>query len=99
MLTLSRMDGLEEWMVPGGEVVAVFPCLEELSIKDCGKLKSIPICCLSSLVEFKIDSCNELRYLSFVSSSFKYMELSKAGIHSKRTTLHSSGGIGYYLVR
>nr|TKR63651.1 hypothetical protein D5086_0000323150 [Populus alba] len=64
ILTLSMMDGLEEWMVPGGEVVAVFPCLEELSIKACGKLKSIPICRLSSLVEFEIDSCDELRYLS-----------------------------------
>nr|TKR79652.1 putative disease resistance protein RGA4 [Populus alba] len=64
ILTLSRMYGLEEWMVPGGEVVAVFPCLEELSIKYCGKLKSIPICRLSSLVEFKIGFCDELRYLS-----------------------------------
>eukprot|EP00258_Populus_trichocarpa_P016318 XP_006374742.2 putative disease resistance protein RGA1 [Populus trichocarpa] len=63
-LTLSKMDGLEEWMVPGGEVVAVFPYLEELSIKRCGKLKSIPICHLSSLVEFKIRVCDELRYLS-----------------------------------
>jgi len=63
-LTLSSMEGLEEWMVPGGEVVAVFPCLEELSIKKCGKLKSIPICRLSSLVEFKIAGCEELRYLS-----------------------------------
>ncbi|XP_011007853.1 PREDICTED: putative disease resistance protein RGA3 isoform X2 [Populus euphratica] len=117
-LALSRMDGLEEWMVPGGEVVAVFPCLEELSIDTCRelrqlptlgclprlkilemsgmpnvkcignefyssgdsaevfprleklsieefrKLKSIPICRLSSLVEFEIDGCDELRNLS-----------------------------------
>nr|TKR63676.1 hypothetical protein D5086_0000323400 [Populus alba] len=63
ILTLY-MDGLEEWMVPGGEVVAVFPCLEELNIDHCGKLKSIPICRLSSLVEFKINVCDELRYLS-----------------------------------
>jgi hypothetical protein len=63
-LILSRMDGLEEWMVPGGEVVAVFPRLEEWSIDGCGKLKSIPICRLSSLVEFVIDGCQELRYLS-----------------------------------
>nr|TKS06634.1 hypothetical protein D5086_0000121210 [Populus alba] len=48
ILTLYRMDGLEEWMVPGGEV---FPCLEELSIEYCRKLKSIKI-------------CDELRYLS-----------------------------------
>jgi hypothetical protein len=30
-----------------------------------------------------------------VSSDFKDSELFKAGIHSKRTALHSSGGIGY----
>uniref|UniRef100_A0A2K1XNR5 Disease resistance protein RGA3 n=1 Tax=Populus trichocarpa TaxID=3694 RepID=A0A2K1XNR5_POPTR len=63
-LTLSKMDGLEEWMVPGGEVVAVFPCLEKLSIEKCGKLESIPICRLSSLVKFEISDCEELRYLS-----------------------------------
>jgi Leucine-rich repeat (LRR) protein len=63
-LTLGDMDGLEEWMVPGGDVVAVFPCLEKLSIKRCGKLKSIPICRLSSLVEFRIGGCEELRCLS-----------------------------------
>jgi hypothetical protein len=62
-LTLWGMDGLEEWMVPGGEVVAVFPCLEKLWIRRCGKLKSIPICGLSSLVEFEINGCDELRYL------------------------------------
>jgi len=56
-LTLARLDGLEVRMVPGGEVVAVFPSLEKLSIERCGKLKSIPICGLSSLVEFEIDGC------------------------------------------
>jgi len=63
-LTLSIMEGLEEWMVPGGEVVAVFPRLEKLSVKRCGKLESILIRRLSSLVEFEIDECEELRYLS-----------------------------------
>uniref|UniRef100_A0A6N2M2R8 Nidogen G2 beta-barrel domain-containing protein n=1 Tax=Salix viminalis TaxID=40686 RepID=A0A6N2M2R8_SALVM len=42
-LTLSRMGGLEEWMVAGGEGDQVFPCLEKLSIERCGKLKSIRI--------------------------------------------------------
>jgi Leucine-rich repeat (LRR) protein len=63
-LTLSRLDGLEEWMVPGGQGDQVFSCLEKLSIKECRKLKSIPICRLSSLVQFVIDGCDELRYLS-----------------------------------
>ncbi|KAL9349013.1 hypothetical protein Peur_060379 [Populus x canadensis] len=63
-LTLWGMDGLEEWMVPGGEVVAVFPSLEKLSIGSCGKLESISIRGLSSLVEFEISGRDELRYLS-----------------------------------
>jgi hypothetical protein len=42
ILTLSRMDGLEEWMVPGGEGYQVFPCLEKLSIRQCGKLRQLP---------------------------------------------------------
>ncbi|XP_052303059.1 putative disease resistance protein RGA4 isoform X9 [Populus trichocarpa] len=63
-LTLFKMDGLEEWMVPGGEGDQVFPFLEVLRIQRCGKLKSIPICGLSSLVKFVIDGCDELRYLS-----------------------------------
>ncbi|KAL9386094.1 hypothetical protein Peur_023104 [Populus x canadensis] len=63
-LTLWGMDGLEEWMVPGGEGYQVFPFLEVLRIQRCGKLKSIPICGLSSLVKFVIDGCDELRYLS-----------------------------------
>jgi hypothetical protein len=62
--SLLGMDGLEEWMVPGGEVVAVFPSLEKLRIERCGKLESIPICRLSSLVEFEIDGGEELRCLS-----------------------------------
>ena len=37
-LTLEYMDGLEEWMVPGGEGDQVFSSLEKLSIQQCGKL-------------------------------------------------------------
>ncbi|KAG5233413.1 disease resistance protein [Salix suchowensis] len=79
-LTLSDMDGLEEWMVPewmvpGGEGDQVFPCLEKLSIQWCAKLKSIPICGLSSLVEFEIGSCDELRYLSGEFHGFTSLQL------------------------
>ena len=35
------MDGLEEWMVPGGEGDQVFPCLEKLCIEGCGTIKSM----------------------------------------------------------
>jgi Leucine-rich repeat (LRR) protein len=69
------MDGLEEWMVPGGEVVAVFPRLEKLSIRQCGKLESIPRCRLSSLVEFEILGCDELRYFSGEFDGFKSLQI------------------------
>jgi len=74
-LTLSGMDGLEEWIVPGGEVVAVFPRLEKLSIWKCGKLESIPRCRLSSLVEFEIHGCDELRYFSGEFDGFKSLQI------------------------
>nr|TKR78981.1 Fom-2 family protein [Populus alba] len=74
-LTLRGMDGLKEWMGPGGEVVAVFPRLERLSIWNCGKLESIPRCCLSSLVEFKILGCDELRYFSGEFDGFKSLQI------------------------
>jgi Leucine-rich repeat (LRR) protein len=74
-LTLRGMDGLEEWMVPGGEVVAVFPRLQKLSIDGCGKLESIPISRLSSLVEFEIDGCDELRYFSGEFDGFKSLQI------------------------
>ncbi|KAG5230732.1 Fom-2 family protein [Salix suchowensis] len=74
-LSLSNMYGLEEWMVAGGEGDRVFPCLEKLRLKDCRKLKSIPICGLSSLVEFKIQQCGELRYLSGEFHDFTSLQL------------------------
>ncbi|KAF9670806.1 hypothetical protein SADUNF_Sadunf13G0107000 [Salix dunnii] len=74
-LTLSDMGGLEEWMVAGGEGDKLFPCLEKLSIEGCGKLKSIPIWGLSSLVEFGIKGCHELRYLSGEFHGFTSLQL------------------------
>jgi len=74
-LTLHGMDGLEELMLPGGEVVAVFPCLEMLTIWMCGKLKSISICRLSSLVKFEIGSCHELRFLSGEFDGFTSLQI------------------------
>ncbi|KAF9681504.1 hypothetical protein SADUNF_Sadunf05G0008300 [Salix dunnii] len=74
-LTLSHMGALEEWMVPSGEGDQVFPCLEKLSIQGCEKLKSIPICGLSSLVDFVIQGCGELRYLSGEFHDFTSLQL------------------------
>ncbi|XP_061961697.1 disease resistance protein RGA2-like [Populus nigra] len=76
-LALSSMGGLEEWVVPGGEAVAVFPRLEKLSIRQCRKLESIPRCRLSSLVEFDIRGCDELRYFSGEFDGFKSLQILK----------------------
>jgi len=88
-LTLLGMGGLEEWMVPDGEVVAVFPCLEKLSIKKCGKLESIPVCHLSSLVQFEIEDCKELRYLSGEFHDFTSLRVLKIFNCSKLASIPS----------
>jgi Leucine-rich repeat (LRR) protein len=57
------MDGLEEWMVPGGEGDQVFPCLEKLSIWSCDKLISIDwhgLRQLLSLVDLEFSNCPSL---------------------------------------
>ena len=82
--SLLGLDGLEEWMVPGGQV---FPCLEKLWIKHCGKLKSIPICHLSSLVEFEIIGCDELRYLSGEFEGFMSLQLLRIDNCSKLASI------------
>ncbi|KAI5566703.1 hypothetical protein BDE02_13G038200 [Populus trichocarpa] len=82
--SLLGLDGLEEWMVPGGQV---FPCLEKLWIKHCGKLKSIPICRLSSLVEFEIIGCDELRYLSGEFEGFMSLQLLRIDNCSKLASI------------
>ncbi|KAF9670803.1 hypothetical protein SADUNF_Sadunf13G0106700 [Salix dunnii] len=74
-LALWDMGGLEEWMISDEEGDQVFPCLEKLSIEGCDKLKSISICGLSSLVEFGIERCDELRYLSGEFHGFTSLQL------------------------
>uniref|UniRef100_A0A2K1XNJ9 Disease resistance protein RGA3 n=1 Tax=Populus trichocarpa TaxID=3694 RepID=A0A2K1XNJ9_POPTR len=88
-LTLMYMDGLEEWMVPGGEGDQVFPCLERLSIWMCGKLKSIPICGLSSLVKFDIGFCAELRYFSGEFRGFTSLQILEIRWCSKLASIPS----------
>nr|TKR79655.1 hypothetical protein D5086_0000270230 [Populus alba] len=68
ILTLSWMDGLEEWMVPGGEVVAVFPCLEELCIEGCGKLRQLPT--LGCLPRLKILEMSRMPNVKCIGNEF-----------------------------
>ena len=46
-----------------------------MSIRQCGKLESIPRCRLSSLVEFEIHGCDELRYFSGEFDGFKSLQI------------------------
>ncbi|XP_010999930.1 PREDICTED: putative disease resistance protein RGA4 isoform X2 [Populus euphratica] len=88
-LTLSSMEGLKEWMLPGGEVGAVFPRLEGLRIKKCGKLESIPLCVFSSLVRFEIIGCEELKYLSGEFRGFTSLQILRMRSCSKLTSIPS----------
>uniref|UniRef100_A0A6M2EP96 Disease resistance protein At4g27190-like leucine-rich repeats domain-containing protein n=1 Tax=Populus davidiana TaxID=266767 RepID=A0A6M2EP96_9ROSI len=69
---MSSMDGLEEWMVPGGEGDRVFPCLERLSILKCGKLRQLPaLGCLPRLQFLQINGMDIVKCIGneFYSSS------------------------------
>jgi len=61
-LTVSRLDGLEEWMVPGGEGDQLFPCLEELCIEECRKLRQLPtLGCLPRLKILRITRMHSVK--------------------------------------
>ncbi|XP_026457982.1 putative disease resistance protein RGA3 [Papaver somniferum] len=60
-LVIYGMDALEEWLVPSPPQNS-FPCLEELGIRYCSNLISIPDLRLwsSTLRELEISECNKL---------------------------------------
>jgi Leucine-rich repeat (LRR) protein len=60
-----------------------------LSIEKCGKLESIPICHLSSLVKFRIDECEELRYLSGEFHGFTSLQFLRIHSCSKLASIPS----------
>jgi hypothetical protein len=71
-LSLDSIEGLEEWMVPGGEGDQVFPCLEKLSIEMCGKLRQLPtLGCLLRLQILEIKGMGTVKCIGneFYSSS------------------------------
>ncbi|KAG4206477.1 hypothetical protein ERO13_A03G010901v2 [Gossypium hirsutum] len=59
--TLSEMKSLEEWTAMATTKTIMFPCLEELNIRDCPLLKSVPLTgqC-SSLEKLSISFCEKL---------------------------------------
>ncbi|XP_065871188.1 putative disease resistance protein RGA1 [Euphorbia lathyris] len=55
-LVIGSMGSLVEWKTP--ITFNAFPCLEELHISKCPKLRNIPISHLSALVEFTMEQCD-----------------------------------------
>ncbi|KAF2319168.1 hypothetical protein GH714_013706 [Hevea brasiliensis] len=84
--SLAFMNGLVEWMAPGvgRESCAIaFPCLEDLTIRWCHQLTSIPISYLSSLIKLNINGCGALSCLCDELHAFTSLEeLSLLDCHS-----------------
>ncbi|KAF3969654.1 hypothetical protein CMV_006575 [Castanea mollissima] len=75
MLKLLFMSSLEEWkgakeLTSAGEVLLVFPCLEELIIRGCNKLRDMPdsVHTCISLQKLVVQDCPKLRSLLCVPS-------------------------------
>ena len=75
MLTLEQMYNLIEWedakeLTGAGEVLTVFPCLEELILRECDKLSNLPdsLHACVSLQKLVVWYCNDLEYLPGVPS-------------------------------
>ena len=82
ILILEGMETLEEWkdakeLTSAGEVLLVFPCLEELIIRKFGKLKDLPdsLCTLVSLQKLVVQDCPKLRSLPCVPSVIQHLEV------------------------
>ncbi|KAK4566083.1 hypothetical protein RGQ29_002323 [Quercus rubra] len=75
ILKLVELYELEEWkdakeLTTADEVLFVFPCLEELTLFACEKLRDLPnsLHTCASLKKLVVGSCNELWYLPGVPS-------------------------------
>ena len=68
ILKLEGMETLEEWkdakeLTTANEVLFVFPCLEELTIRCCNKLRYLPNSLRVSLQKLVVQDCPRLRSL------------------------------------
>ncbi|KAF3963413.1 hypothetical protein CMV_012188 [Castanea mollissima] len=87
MLKLEQMYGLEEWkdakeLTSAGEVLLVFPCLEELIIRRCNKLRGLPdlLHTCVSLQKLVVKDCLELRSLPGVPPLTRRLEITNCDI-------------------
>ncbi|XP_030940259.1 putative disease resistance RPP13-like protein 1 [Quercus lobata] len=80
ILKLESLRELEEWkdakeLTTADEVLFVFPCLQELTLRSCYKLRDLPDSLRVSLQKLVVWHCPELRSLPGVrSSGLQYLE-------------------------
>ncbi|KAL8238456.1 hypothetical protein R6Q59_015023 [Mikania micrantha] len=79
ILSFEKMSGWEEWSTNSKVLEAVFPCLGELSIKNCPKLRQVSLSALPSLRSLDIEGCGSgvLRSLVCATSSITKLKISR----------------------
>ncbi|KAL8238460.1 hypothetical protein R6Q59_015027 [Mikania micrantha] len=78
ILSFKDMSGWEEWSTNSEVLEVVFPCLRELCIKNCPKLRQVLLNALPSLRSLDINRCGNgvLRSLVRAASSITKLEIS-----------------------
>ena len=107
ILKLKGVETLEEWkdakeLTSAGEVL-VFPCLEELTLRSCYKLRDLPesLHTCVSLQKFVVQDCHKLRSLPGVPSiircgiedppsGLQYLENGDCRLPSSTSSIHPS---------
>ncbi|KAK9068260.1 hypothetical protein SSX86_012371 [Deinandra increscens subsp. villosa] len=78
ILTFDDMLGWEEWSTNSVVLDAVFPCLQEIHIRNCPNLRKVSLAALPSLKVLKIGGCSDdvLRNLLHSASSIMELDIS-----------------------
>ncbi|KAK9997671.1 hypothetical protein SO802_022357 [Lithocarpus litseifolius] len=106
ILKLECMGSLEEWkdakeLTSAGEVLLVFPCLEELNIRRCNELRDLPnsLHTCVSLQNFVIQDCPHLSSLPGVPSVIQRLEIIRCGIDELPSGLQFCTSLQYLQIR
>ncbi|KAK7824598.1 putative disease resistance protein rga4 [Quercus suber] len=99
ILILGWMDSLEEWKDAKELTTAdeVFPCLEELTLIQCEKLRDLPnsLHTCVSLQKLVVQECYELRSLPGVPSVIQHLEITECDINELPNGLQSCTSLQY----
>ncbi|KAK9069179.1 hypothetical protein SSX86_013295 [Deinandra increscens subsp. villosa] len=66
VLTFLDMQNWKEWSTSGGDIVGTFPCLREITMRDCPKLDVVAIGLIPSLQVLHVISCSLMVLRSMV---------------------------------